>query len=66
MFQIPGFMPIGVSSISSNNPDYFKTREGYVICKENSRYNLVRANVSYDYYLIFSSDDGCGDSAGTK
>ena len=66
MFKMPGFMPIGVSSISSNNPDYFKTREGYVICKENSRYNLVRANVSYDYYLIFSSDDVFRDSAGTK
>ena len=35
-----------MSLISSNNPDYFITRKGYVICKNDFVYNLMLAYVS--------------------
>ena len=35
-----------MSLISSNNPDYFITRKGYVICKNDFGYNLMPAYVS--------------------
>ena len=38
--------PLGILSLSSNNPQYFKTRKGYVICKNNFGNDLIPAHVS--------------------
>ena len=42
-----------MSLISSNNPDYFITKKGYVICKNDFGYNLMPAYVSPHVYLSF-------------
>ena len=36
-----------MSFISSNNPDFFIPKKGYVICKNNLEYTLVLAYVSF-------------------
>ena len=35
---------------SSNNLDFFSTRNGYVICENGSGYNLIEAKVSLSTY----------------
>ena len=37
----------GMVALSSNNPQYFKTRKGYVICKNDLGSYLIPANVSF-------------------
>ena len=48
-----------MSLISSNNPDYFITRKGYVICKNDFGYNLMPAYVSsqVNYSLTYGTHD---------
>ena len=41
----------GMIALSSNNPQYFKTRKGYVICKNESGNYLTSANVSFRKFL---------------
>ena len=41
----------GMIFLSSNNPQYFKTRKGYVICKNGSGNYLTSANVSFRKFL---------------
>ena len=36
-----------MSFISSNNPNFFIAKKGYVICKHNLEYKLVLAYVSF-------------------
>ena len=36
-----------MSFISSNNPEFFIAKKGYVICKHNLEYKLVLAYVSF-------------------
>ena len=35
-------------SLSSNNPDFFITRKGFVVCKNHSDYNLIQAYVGFN------------------
>ena len=37
----------GISFTSSNNPEFFKARKGYVICKNTLEYSQVPAYVSF-------------------
>ena len=32
--------------LSSNNPEFFRARNGYILCKNNTEYNLMPVGVS--------------------
>lgn len=41
-----GLESVGISFLSSNNPDYFVNKRAYVICQNDFGYKLVRVYVS--------------------
>jgi len=48
-----------ISLLSSNNPDYFTTRKGFVVCENHSGYHLMPAYVSlqFNYRPIYETRD---------